>query len=97
MAICSLLLKNCYFRKFLLQGGKTKILFPIYFEEERPPTAGVPEGVIEREEFVTDVQRFPRGHSLPHTYFDDSPWYLIHPGEWRLPADTLRVANLSFV
>ena len=32
------------------KGGKTKILFPIYYEEARPPTAGVPETVIEKEE-----------------------------------------------
>ena len=34
---------------FLLKGGKTKILCPIYYEEARPPTAGVPESVIEKE------------------------------------------------
>ena len=33
-----------------LKGGKTKILFPIYYEEARPPTAGVPESVIEKEQ-----------------------------------------------
>jgi len=61
------------------KGGKTKILFPIYFEQERPPTAGVPEGIIEREQFLTDVQRFPRDKDLPHNYVDDSPWYLVQP------------------
>ena len=34
---------------FLLKGGKTKILCPIYYEEARPPTAGVSESVIEKE------------------------------------------------
>ena len=63
------------------QGGKTKILFPIYFEQERPPTAGVADGVIEKEQYLTDVQRFPRDKPLPHQFTDDSPWYLIQPGQ----------------
>ena len=33
-----------------LKGGKTKVLCPIYYEEARPPTAGVPENVIEKEQ-----------------------------------------------
>ena len=33
-----------------LKGGKTKIPFPIYFEEAKPPSAGVPENVIEKEQ-----------------------------------------------
>ena len=32
-----------------MKGGKTKIVCPIYYEETRPPTAGVPETVIEKE------------------------------------------------
>ncbi len=44
-------------------GGKTKILFPIYFEQERPPTAGVPEGVIEREQVAAVLVDFV----IPHT------------------------------
>ena len=67
---------------FSAQGGKTKILFPIYFEQERPPTAGVADGVIEKEQFLTDVQRFPRDRPLPHQFTDDSPWYLIQPGQY---------------
>ena len=66
---------------FLFQGGKTKILFPIYYEQERPPTAGVVDGVIEREQYLTDVQRFSRDQPLPHHFADDSPWYLIQPGQ----------------
>ena len=31
------------------KGGKTKIACPIYYEEARPPTAGVPESVVEKE------------------------------------------------
>lgn len=37
-----------------MQGGKVKIPFPIYYEVERPPTAGVPEGVIEKEQVRED-------------------------------------------
>ena len=37
--------------------GKTKIPFPIYYEAERPPTAGVPEGVIEREQVSKERRR----------------------------------------
>lgn len=61
-----------------MQGRK--IGFPIYFEKERPPTAGVPEGVIEKQVFVTDIQRFNRDATLPHQFVDDSPWYLPQPG-----------------
>ena len=64
----------------MTQGGKMKIAFPIYFEQERPPTSGVPEGVIERQVFVTDIQRFDRDTVLPHQFIDDSPWYLPQPG-----------------
>ena len=30
--------------------GKTKVLFPIYYEAERPPTSGISDGCIEREQ-----------------------------------------------
>ncbi|XP_019849609.1 PREDICTED: ankyrin repeat and EF-hand domain-containing protein 1-like isoform X1 [Amphimedon queenslandica] len=55
--------------------GKGKILFPIYFEAERPPVAGVADGLIEREEYLTDYQRF--SVPLPNGLIDDSPWYLM--------------------
>ena len=62
--------------------GKLKIHFPIYYEEDRPPTAGVPEGIIERQMFLTDLQRFHRDAEIPHQLVDDSPWYLPNPGTW---------------
>ena len=48
-------------------------------------------------QFLTDVQRFPRDQELPHSYLDDSPWYLVQPGmymyaavlalrKWTIPA-----------
>ena len=30
--------------------GKTKVLFPIYYEAERPPMSGISDGCIEREQ-----------------------------------------------
>ena len=27
------------------------------------------------------MQRFPRDRELPHTYVDDSAWYLAYPGK----------------
>ena len=59
--------------------AKANIPFPIYYEAERPPTAGVADGTIEKEQFLTDMQRFPRDKDLPHLFVDDSAWYLAHP------------------
>lgn len=73
-----------------------KIGVPIYFEKERPPTAGVPEGVIEKQLFVTDIQRFNRDTILPHPFIDDSPWYLPQPGmqtAWTLASLPLTLAS----
>jgi len=67
--------------QFVLQGGKTKILFPIYYEADLPPVSGVTKKVIEKELYVTDFQRFDRDTATPHHLVDDSPWYLPYPGK----------------
>jgi hypothetical protein len=59
--------------------GKTKIIFPIYYEAERPPVAGVSQGYLEKDELLTDYQRFSSNSSIPNSFIDDSHWYLIPP------------------